>query len=161
MMIRRLIRLRINYRTNLVTSGIALLLIMFYAGCVGPEEPVNGLIDNIPVVVNTPEAFTFSLLADDYSTEETFSLNFPIESEKNELAITLVSSEYRASSNDTTAFWVVNSQDSLLHFYRITNNMVIVDTDSVWDRTIPKSIYFKATNFTGMIELVLACDNQQ
>jgi hypothetical protein len=132
---------------------------MFNEGCVGPEEPVDGLVDNIPVVVNTAEAFTFSLLADGYSTEETYRLNFPIETEKNELVITLVSTEYRSNPNDTTAFWIVNSQDSILHLYRITMNTVNVDIDSVSTRTTPETIYFKATNFTGMIELVLAKNN--
>lgn len=148
--------MKIKFMTKLLLSGITLTFTLFYVGCVGPEEPVDGLLDNIPVVVNTAEAFTYSLLADDYSTEETYRLNFSNESEKNELVITLVSTEYRASPNDTTAFWVVNSQDSILHLYRITNNMVVVDIDSVSDRNIPETIYFKATNFTGMIELVLA-----
>ena len=49
---------------------------MFVIGCVGPEESLDGLSTNSPVIVNTAEAFSFSLRGENYTTEETYSLNF-------------------------------------------------------------------------------------
>jgi len=41
-------------------SGLLLLIIVF-VGCVGQEDLYDGLVDNIPSVVNKAKAFTYAL----------------------------------------------------------------------------------------------------
>ena len=52
---------------------VIIVSLIFIVSCVGPEELLDGLSKNSPVVVNTNEAFTFSLRAVNYSTEETYN----------------------------------------------------------------------------------------
>ncbi len=59
---------------KIVIILISLILIL---SCVGPEEPLDGLSKNTPIIVNTNDAFTFSLQAENYSTEENYNLTFP------------------------------------------------------------------------------------
>ena len=121
----------------------------------GPEEPLDGLSKNTPVVVNTNEAFTFSLIAENYSTEETYNLTF---SEQNpiELATVLIVTDFAGRASDTSYFDIFNSNDSLLDHYMLNSNINVTPIENLETNAIPKKIFFKADDFSGLIQLVLA-----
>ncbi len=134
---------------------LLLIILVFLAACVGPEEPLDGLYKNSPVVVNTNNAFTFSLRAQNYSTEEKYSLTFnnqaPIK-----LTTVLIVTEYASKATDTSYFEIFNAGDSLLNRYELKSNIHVAPTEDVTPSAIPKEIFFKADNFTGMVQLVIA-----
>ena len=47
--------------------------------CVGPPDPDQGLVENLPVIINTNSAFSFSVRGNNYTFEENIdlSLNLP------------------------------------------------------------------------------------
>ena len=48
-----------------------LVIISFiYLQCVGPPDPEDGLIDNLPSIINTSDVFSFSLRGDNYDFNE-------------------------------------------------------------------------------------------
>lgn len=135
---------------------IAILIsLIIVVSCVGPEEPLDGLSKNTPVVVNTNEAFTFSLIAENYSTEETYNLTF---SEQNpiELATVLIVTDFAGRASDTSYFDIFNSNDSLLNHYMLNSNINVTPIENLETNAIPKKIFFKADDFSGLIQLVLA-----
>ncbi|MCK4904611.1 MAG: hypothetical protein KAS35_07940 [Candidatus Marinimicrobia bacterium] len=135
---------------------IAILIsLIIVVSCVGPEEPLDGLSKNTPVVVNTNEAFTFSLIAENYSTEETYNLTF---SEQNpiELATVLIVTDFAGRASDTSYFDIFNSNDSLLDHYMLNSNINVTPIENLETNAIPKKIFFKADDFSGLIQLVLA-----
>ena len=135
---------------------IAILIsLIIIVSCVGPEEPLDGLSKNTPVVVNTNEAFTFSLIAENYSTEETYNLTF---SEQNpiELATVLIVTDFAGRASDTSYFNIFNSNDSLLNHYMLNSNINVTPIENLETNAIPKKIFFKADDFSGLIQLVLA-----
>ncbi len=135
---------------------IAILIsLIIVVSCVGPEEPLDGLSKNTPVVVNTNEAFTFSLIAENYSTEETYNLTF---SEQNpiELATVLIVTDFAGRATDTSYFDIFNSNDSLLNHYMLNSNINVTPIENLETNAIPKKIFFKADDFSGLIQLVLA-----
>ena len=134
-----------------VLSLLTLLLI----SCVGPEEPLDGLYKNSPVVVNTNESFTFSLRGENYSTEENYVLTFSTDNAI-ELTTVLVVTDFAGRSGDTSYFDIYNTNDSLLTNYKLTSNINVAPSDIVPTNAIPNKIYFKADNFTGVVQLVLA-----
>ena len=134
---------------------VILTTLIFIVSCVGPEESLDGLSKNTPVVVNTNEAFTFSLIAENYSTEETYNLTF---SEQNpiELATVLIVTDFAGRASDTSYFDIFNSNDSLLNHYMLNSNINVTPIENLETNAIPKKIFFKADDFSGLIQLVLA-----
>lgn len=128
---------------------------IFIVSCVGPEEPLDGLIKNSPVVVNTSESFTFSLRGANYTTEENYNLSLtnlsPIE-----LTTVLVVTDFAGKTTDTSYFDIFNSNDSLLAHYQLTNNINVAPVEQAPIEAIPNKIFFNADNFTGVVQLVIA-----
>lgn len=134
---------------------VILVSLSFIASCVGPEEPLDGLTKNTPLVVNTNGAFTFSLTAENYTTEETYDLTF---SEQNpiELATVLIVTDFAGRASDTSYFEIFNSNDSLLNRYELNSNINVAPIKNLETNAIPNKIFFKADDFSGFIQLVLS-----
>lgn len=136
---------------------VIFISLIFIVTCVGPEEPLDGLYKNTPVVVITDNAFTFSLQAGSYSTEENYNLIFPISTPIN-LTTVLIVTDFASSSNDSSYFDIFNSGNTLLTRYDIRSNINVSPVDSLDINEIPQKIYFKADNFSGFVQLVLAIE---
>ena len=119
--------------------------------CVGPPEPNDGLIDNLPSVINTAEVFTFALRGDAYDGEDSYNLSFTLDSNA-VLSTTLIVNEY--SGNDSTSIYVNNSADSTLLWYLILGNMVYTRSDTMGGNTLsyPEKINVTGKNFNGVID---------
>lgn len=134
---------------------VILVSLSFIASCVGPEEPLDGLSKNSPVIVNTNEVFTFSLRAVNYSTEETYNLTF---SEQNPIKFTtvLIITDFAGRASDTSYFDIFNSNNSLLKHYALNSNIYVAPIENLETNAIPNKIFFKADDFSGFVQLVLA-----
>ena len=129
--------------------------LIFIVSCVGPEEPLNGFSKNTPVVVNVTDAFTFSLNAENYSTEENYNLTFSTQNPI-ELTTVLLVTNFAGKANDTSYFDLLNSNDSLLNRYILNSNINVAPVDSLEINAIPNKIFFKADDFSGLVQLILA-----
>lgn len=134
---------------------VTLVFLIFIVSCVGPEEPLDGLSKNTPVVVNTNEVFTFSIRAENYTTEETYNLTF---SELNpiELTTVLIVTDFAGKASDTSYIDIFNSNDSLLNHYALNSNINVTPIKNLETNAIPNKIFFKADDFSGFTQLVLA-----
>jgi len=137
---------------NIITIFFILMLII---SCVGPEEPLDGITKNTPIVVSVSDAFTFSLRAVNYSTEENYNLLFPTQNTINFTTVLLVT-DFAGSASDTSYFDIFNSNDSLLNRYILNSNINVAPVDSLEISAIPSKIIFKADDFSGFVQLVLA-----
>ena len=137
---------------NIIVITTLLILIV---SCVGPEEPLDGLSKNSPVVVNTNDAFTFSLRAENYSTEENYNLTFSTQNPI-EFTTVLMVTGFAGKATDTSYFDIFNSNDSLLNNYVLSSNINVAPIDSLEIDAIPQKIFFKADDFSGLVQLVLA-----
>ena len=133
------------------------LIIPFFLSisCVGPEEAYDGFTKNLPAVVNTNESFTFSLRGENYTTEENYTLTFPTTAPI-ELTTVLVVTDFAGRTTDTSYFDIFNGNDSLLAHYELTNNINVAPVEDVSIDAIPQKIFFKADDFTGVVQLVMA-----
>ena len=128
-----------------------LVAISLFYNCVGPPEPDDGLIDNLPFVINTAEVFTFALRGNAYDDEESYDLSFALDSNA-VLATTLIVNEY--SGSDSTSIYVNNSADSTLLWYLILGNMVYTRSDTMNGNALgyPGKINVVGTNFNGVVD---------
>ena len=137
---------------KIVVIFISMIIIV---SCVGPEEAIDGLTKNLPVVVNVNDAFTFSLRAENYSTEENYNLTFPNQNPI-EFTTVLIVTDFAGKASDTSYFDIFNSNDSLLNRYILSSNINVAPVDSLEVHLIPDKIFFKADDFSGFVQLVLA-----
>jgi hypothetical protein len=128
-----------------------LIAISLFYNCVGPPEPDDGLIDNLPFVINTADVFTFALRGNGYDGEESYDLSFTLDSNV-VLSTTLVVNEY--SGSDTTSIYVNNSADSTLLWYLILGNIVYTRSDPMGGNALgyPGKINVIGTNFNGVVD---------
>ena len=128
-----------------------LVAISLFYNCVGPPDPDDGLIDNLPFVINTAEVFTFVLRGNAYDGEESYDLSFALDSNA-VLSTTLVVNEY--SGSDSTSIYVNNSADSTLLWYLILGNIVYTRNDTMGGNGLgyPGKINVVGTNFNGVVD---------
>jgi len=128
-----------------------LVAISLFYNCVGPPEPDDGLIENLPFVINTAEVFTLALRGNSYAGEESYDLSFALDSNV-VLSTTLVVNEY--SGSDTTSIYVNNSADSTLLWYLILGNIVYTRSDPMGGNALgyPGKINVIGTNFNGVVD---------
>ena len=128
-----------------------LVTISLLYNCVGPPDPDDGLIDNLPFVINTAEVFTFALRGNSYDVDESYDLSFALDSNA-VLSTTLVVNEYSAS--DSTLIYLNNSADSTLLGYLIQGNMVYTRSDTMGGNELgyPGKINVVGTNFNGVVD---------
>ena len=128
-----------------------LIAISLFYNCVGPPEPDDGLIENLPFVINTADVFTFALRGNSYDVEESYDLSFALDSNA-VLSTTLIVNEF--SGSDTTSIYVNNSADSTLLWYLILGNMVYTRSDAMSGNELgyPGKINVVGTNFNGVVD---------
>jgi len=128
------------------------LVIIFFVffQCVGPPEPEDGLIDNLPSIINTSDVFSFSLRGDKYDFNESYDLSFFLDS-NSVLSTTLIINEL--SGSDTTSIFVNNSLDSTLYWYLVLGNSVYTRTDTMSGDPLsyPEKINAVGTQFNGLV----------
>ncbi len=134
---------------------IIFVSLIFIVSCVGPEESLDGLSKNTPIVVNTNDAFTFSLRAENYSTEETYNLTFAA-LDSVELTTVLIVTDFAGRASDSSYFDIFNSNDSLLNRHMLSSNINVTPINNIETIAIPNKIFFKADDFSGFTQLILA-----
>ena len=129
---------------------IAIIFLLIY-GCVGPPEPDDGLIDNLPSIINTSDVFSFSLRGDKYDFNESYDLSFYLDS-NSVLSTALIINEF--SGNDTTSIFLKNSLDSTLYWYLVLGNSVYTRSDTMSGDPLsyPEKINVVGTQFNGVVD---------
>ena len=122
-----------------------ILLSYILSSCVGPPDPDHGLVENLPVVINTPSAFSFSVRGDNFTLDEAIDLSFNLQAGKS-VASTLIVTDWKGK--DTTYVNLEDVNGSLIYKYTVTGNGTAIDQS---DTTAPKKALIKGSKFTGII----------
>lgn len=123
--------------------------------CVEPPDPQHGLVENYPVVVNMESVFTYAVRGEDYSSEETYNLNFDLTDDAVVNSVLLVT-EYAGSIKDTSYIWLLNDQDVVQQSWMINGNQIKVEiqqVDSVY--YAPAKVMISTNHLSGVIEYAL------
>ena len=131
----------------------ALFLILLVSSCRDDESTLNPIIgefDDLPVVVNTENSFTFTVNASklDYYIED----NLTFTKDSLVCAVTLTN----ASSNSSIV-QLFDGSNTLIFSESLNQNKVVVDTEL--DGKIPKKIVVDLFNFSGQLTIVVATEN--
>ena len=131
---------------------LLVVVIWNLSACVGPPGPDQGLVENLPVIINTNSAFSFSVRADNYTFEENIdlSLNLP---EGKTVASTLIVTEFK--STDTTFIQLVDVDGLKIYDYMVNANMTRVDQTASLK---PKKAILQGNKFSGILEWVVTAN---
>ena len=133
---------------------ISFLTLCFYCisiSCVRPPEQTDGLLENIPAIVNETDYFSISVLADDYTDSLSYDLNL-VAAESDILLTTFVLKDLDIDVKDSSYFTILAEEgDTILNFL-IDSEATLYGEDSVSVIGLPDIIIFDTKNFNGRLE---------
>ena len=130
---------------------IVLVLYIFSVSCVGPPEQADGLLENIPAVVNESDYFSLSIFADDYTDSSSYDLNLSV-SDSDILLTTLVLKDLDISTKDSTYFTVKDTDGDTVSSFLVQSNVTLYGEDSVSVIGVPNTIILDSKKFSGRLE---------
>ena len=125
--------------------------LLLIGGCVAPPDHSDGLLENIPAIVDEADYFSLSLLGDDYSEDKEWELSL-ISGSTDTILTTLVLADLNISNTDSSILFMMNDSGDTV-FQRILLGNVVWSSDIAVNLIgSPKIISFKGDNFTGRLE---------
>ena len=133
---------------------IFLSLNIFLLYCVEPPEYDDGLLVNIPAIVNENDFFSLSLNAEDYTKSKSWDLAFNGVS-TDTLYTSLIIKDYSGSINDSTSLRLYNSNNANIFDVLINSEITSIDKIPIEYIGNPDRLELSANNFNGLIDLQL------
>ena len=122
--------------------------------CVEPPEYDDGLLKNIPAIVNESDYFSFSINAEDYSKSHSWDLSFNA-GNTDTLYTSLVIKDYTVSLSESTYIKLYNSNNATIFDILINQEATTIDDIAVEYIGNPNRLEFIANKFNGRIDLQL------
>ena len=125
--------------------------LLLIGGCVAPPDYSDGLLENIPAIVDETDYFSLSLLGDDYSEEKEWELSLTSDS-TDTILTTLVLADLNISNTDSSILFMMNDSGDTVFQPILLENIVWSDDIAINLIGSPKIISLKGDNFTGRLE---------
>jgi len=125
--------------------------LLLIGGCVAPPDYSDGLLENVPAIVDEPDYFSLSLLGDDYSEEKEWELSLTTVG-TDTILTTLVLADLSISNTDSSFLFMMNDSGDTVFQPILLGNVVWSSDIAVNLIGSPKKISFKGDNFTGRLE---------
>jgi hypothetical protein len=125
--------------------------LLLIGGCVAPPDYSDGLLENVPAIVDETDYFSLSLLGDDYSEEKEWELSLTSDS-TDTILTTLVLADLNISNTDSSFLFMMNDSGDTVFQPILLGNIVWSSDIAVNLIGSPKKISFKGENFTGRLE---------
>ena len=147
-----------QWNLRLFSLFLLTAVIVLSSSCVAPPDQSDGLLENIPAVVNEPDYFSLSILGDAYSESETWDLNFSA-NETDVVLTTLALKDVNVKATDTTYFQVLLAEGDTILSILIQSDLIWSSLDSIAKIGVPAVASFDGSNFTGRLEYQLLKNN--
>jgi len=133
-----------------INQGIFSIFLLI-SGCVAPPDYSDGLIENIPAIVDETDYFSLSLLGDDYSEEKEWELSLKSDT-TDTILTTLVLADLNISNTDSSILFMMNDSGDTVFQPILLGNIVWNSDIAINLIGSPKIISLKGDNFTGRLE---------
>ena len=125
--------------------------LLLIGSCVAPPDYSDGLLENVPAIVDETDYFSLSLLGDDYSEEKEWELSLTTDS-TDTILTTLVLADLSISNTDSSILFMMNDSGDTIFQPILLENIVWSSDIAVNLIGSPKIISLKGDNFTGRLE---------
>ena len=132
---------------NLLVISICLIL----ASCVGPPNYTDGLIENVPAIVNENDYFSLSLVGDKYSEETKWDLSLST-TDLDKILTTLIVKDLSIGASDSSYLFLVDGVGDTILSAGLFSELIFTSEDSISVIGIPEKIILDADNFSGRLE---------
>ena len=129
---------------------IILLFLFIISSCVGPPDYLDGLLENIPAVVNEEDFFSLSILGDNLTEEHDWNLALTV-SNSDILLQTVVIKDIPLNS-DSSNLLLSGPQGDTIMIYPLISNATYNREDSVQYLGELDKIIFTGNDFSGRLE---------
>ena len=140
--------------TSLSTNLIVLAIIIIFNSCVEPPEYEDGLLENIPAIINENDYFSFTINAKDHVINESWGLLFDADS-TDTLIISLVVKNFNSLVTDSTFIRLYNENNNVISNTNIFGNVTEVSIMPLDIIENPKKFEFLSNKLSGFIDFQL------
>ena len=142
-----------NYKLKSLFNYLFGVLILI-SSCVAPPEYSDGLMNNLPAIVNEIDYFSLSVFGEDFNDSLVWDLELNL-SDNDILLSTLIVKDLNILSSElSTLVMTIASGDTIFNA-NILNDITFTSEDSISVIGVPSAISFKVENFTGRLEFQL------
>ena len=121
------------------------------ASCVGPPNYTDGLIENVPAIINENDYFSLSLLGDKYSEETKWDLSLST-TDLDKILTTMIVKDLSIGASDSSYLFLVDGVGDTILSAGLFSELIFTSEDSISVIGIPESIILDADNFSGRLE---------
>ena len=132
---------------NLLVISICLGL----ASCVGPPNYTDGLIENVPAIINESDYFSLSLLGDKYSEETKWDLSLST-TDLDKILTTMIVKDLSIGASDSSYLFLLDGVGDTILSAGLFSELIFTSEDSISVIGIPERIILDADNFSGRLE---------
>ena len=132
---------------NLLIISICLAL----SSCVGPPNYTDGLIENVPAIINENDFFSLSLLGDKYSEETKWDLSLST-TDLDKILTTMIVKDLSIGASDSSYLFLVDQEGDTILSAGLFSELIFTSEDSISVIGIPEKIILDADNFSGRLE---------
>ena len=139
---------------NNIFHVFCLTIIFIFVSCVDPPEHSDGLLENIPAIVNESDYFSLSLLGDKYTEKSDWDLDLDAIASY-QILTTLIVKDLTIGASDSTYLYLLDEQGDTIFSAGFFSEITFTSEDSITAIGIPKKVILDADNFSGRLEYQL------
>ena len=130
---------------------VVILICLGLTSCVGPPNYTDGLIENVPAIINENDYFSLSLLGDKYSEETKWDLSLST-TDLDKILTTLIVKDLSIGASDSSYLFLVDEEGDTILSAGLFSELIFTSEDSISVIGIPEKIILDADNFSGRLE---------
>ena len=135
---------------NQSTSSMFIIL-MLISSCVSPPDYTDGLLENIPAIINETDYFSLSILGDDYTDEKEWDIALTTV-DTDIILSTVVIKDLTINASDSSYLYLLEESGDTIFTAGLFSELVWTSEDSIGSIGSPKKVAFSGNNFTGRLE---------
>ena len=133
------------------SASSMLIILMLISSCVSPPDYTDGLLENIPAIVNETDYFSLSILGDDYTDEKEWDIALTTV-DTDIILSTLVIKDLTINSSDSSYLYLMRESGDTIFTVGLFSELVWTSQDSIGSIGSPKKVAFSGINFSGRLE---------
>jgi len=132
-------------------ASLIFIILVLISSCVAPPDYTDGLLENIPAIVNEADYFSLSILGDDYTDEKEWELELTTV-DNDVILSTLVIKDLSINSSDSSYLYLMMESGDTIFTAGLFSELVWTSQDSIGSIGSLKMVAFSGHNFTGRLE---------
>jgi len=133
------------------SASSMLIILVLISSCVSPPDYTDGLLENIPAIVNETDYFSLSILGDDYTDEKEWDIELTTV-DTDIILSTLVIKDLTINSSDSSYLYLMRESGDVIFTAGLFSELVWTSQDSIGIIGAPKKVAFSGNKFSGRLE---------